>query len=70
MALTYQVDCKSARGKSRHRRIGAWLSIFSNSVKSFTGAVDTNIGSTGNLIAGTFWGAVKMTIQLGSTLDT
>ncbi len=47
-------------GNVVEHRIGAWQSTL------LTGAVDMNSGSTGSLIAGTFWGAVKTVIQLGN----
>ena len=63
MALTCDIDRRNA-GR-RTRRCGARLTSFLNSVKGFTAIVDLIITSSGNPIAGTVWGAVKVAIQVG-----
>ena len=66
MALTCEIDRRNA-GR-RTRRCGARLTSFLNSVKGFSAIVDLIITGSGNPIAGTVWGAVKVAIQVGNFL--
>ena len=65
MALTCEIDRQNAN--RRTRRYGPRLTTFLNSVKGFIGVVDIIITSTGNPIAGSIWGAVKLAMQVGNT---
>lgn len=64
MALTCEIDRQNAGRKTR--RYGARLTSFLNSVNGFASIVGLIIGSVGNPIASAVWGAVKLSIQVGT----
>ncbi|MCJ1463906.1 hypothetical protein MMC07_002515 [Pseudocyphellaria aurata] len=68
--LTADIDREACRNRKSRQCVGTRLMNVLHAVQQFSNVVDVIVGTSQSQIAGAIWGAVKMSLQLASTIST